>query len=257
MRAGATSARSSSSRRRAEAARPRASGASASGAPRTRRRGHRWQGVLVRRGRTGGSGSSIGGSSSPSGDQPRSAAVGEERPRPAGQDDEAVREADQVAMWMPSQSSHAVKPPCWPNGPIHGMSVTPDSRPMTATSPWLLYRNGSYGRPRMRRRIDLRGVRPALDAALGDAGRRAVRFPRLHGRIADDEDLRVPRDRQVGPDDDPPGAVGLGAGRRRRPSARTRRRGRPRPTAPSWSGSSPRRHRVGGRRPARAARRCR
>ncbi len=40
------------------------------------------------------------------------------------------------AMWMTSHSSQAVKPPCCPNGPIHGMSVTPDSRPMTATSPW-------------------------------------------------------------------------------------------------------------------------
>ncbi len=41
-------------------------------------------------------------------------------------------------MWMPSQSSQAVNPPCRPNGPIHGMLVTPDSRPMTATSPWSL-----------------------------------------------------------------------------------------------------------------------
>ena len=36
------------------------------------------------------------------------------------------------AMWMPSHSSQAVKPPCWPNGPIQGMSVTarqpPDDR---------------------------------------------------------------------------------------------------------------------------------
>ena len=41
-------------------------------------------------------------------------------------------------MWMPSHSSQAMKPPCRPNGPIHGMSVTPRSRPMTATSPRLL-----------------------------------------------------------------------------------------------------------------------
>ena len=41
-------------------------------------------------------------------------------------------------MWMRSHSSHAVNPPCRPNGPIHGMSVTPRSRPITATSPWLL-----------------------------------------------------------------------------------------------------------------------
>ena len=45
-----------------------------------------------------------------------------------------------------------MKPPCWPNGPIHGMSVTPRSRPMTATSPWLLYRYGLIGCPRSRAR---------------------------------------------------------------------------------------------------------
>ena len=39
-------------------------------------------------------------------------------------------------MWMPSHSSQAMNPPWRPNGPSHPMLVTPDSRPMTATSPW-------------------------------------------------------------------------------------------------------------------------
>ena len=42
-----------------------------------------------------------------------------------------------------------------------------------------------------------------------------VRLPRLHRGVADDEDLRVAGDRQVGLDDDPPGAIGRGAGRGR------------------------------------------
>ena len=39
------------------------------------------------------------------------------------------------AMWIPSQRAHATNPPCRPNGPSQPMFVTPDSRPMTATSP--------------------------------------------------------------------------------------------------------------------------
>ena len=38
-------------------------------------------------------------------------------------------------MWIPSHSSQAMKPACFPNGPSQPMFVTPASRPMTATSP--------------------------------------------------------------------------------------------------------------------------
>ncbi len=58
-------------------------------------------------------------------------------------------------------------------------------------------------------------VRAALDAALGDARRGAVLLPRLDGRIADDEHLRVPGDREVRPNAHPAAAVRLGARRRR------------------------------------------
>ena len=51
----------------------------------------------------------------------------------------------------------------------------------------------------------------ALNPSLFDARHPPVLLPGLHGRIADDEDLRVARDRQVRPDDDPVGSI------RRRP----------------------------------------
>src|SRR5207249_7988287 len=53
------------------------------------------------------------------------------------------------------------------------------------------------------------GVAAGLDPALGDAGHGLVRLPRLHGGVADDEDLRMPGDREVRPHLDPPGPVRL------------------------------------------------
>ena len=94
---------------------------------------------------------------------------------------------------------------------------------MTATSPWFAVAERLVRPTEDPPADDLRRVRPALDPALGDAGRRLVLVPRLHGRVADDEDLRVARDRQVGLDEDPPGSIGLGA-RSRRHLPRERRR---------------------------------
>ena len=101
---------------------------------------------------------------------------------------------------------------------------------------------------------DLRGVRPALHRALGDARRRLALLPRLDRRVADDEDLRVPGQREVRSDQHAPRPVGLGAGglgdgprERRRGDA-----GRPQ--------HGPRRDRllaVGGDDPHAGARRCR
>ena len=61
--------------------------------------------------------------------------------------------------------------------------------------------------------MTLAAYEPPWIAALGDARRRPVRLPRLHGGVADDEDLGVPGHGQVGLDEDPSGPVGLGAGR--------------------------------------------
>ncbi len=126
-------------------------------------------------------------------------------------------------MWIPSHSSQARNPLWRPNGPSQPMFVTPARRPMTATSPRSLNRNGGTASPRRRRSTALARVAPALDPALGDARDGPVGLPRLHGRVADHEDLRVVGDRQPGPDADPAVAVGLGARRLRDPPAERRR----------------------------------
>ena len=141
---------------------------------------------------------------------------------------------------MPSQSIQAMNPDCRPSGPSHGMLVTPDSRPMTATSPRFWNRNGGTGSPAEAAADRVGGVLAGLDRALGDARHRLLGRPRLHGRVAQHEDLRVARDREVLPHPDPAVAVRLRADRRRRPSARTSRRGRPPPTASCGPGSPPR-----------------
>ena len=57
----------------------------------------------------------------------------------------------------------------------------------------------------------LRGMGAALHRALGDAGCRAIGLPRLHGGIADDEDLRVAGDGEVRLDEDAAGGRDLEA----------------------------------------------
>ena len=83
---------------------------------------------------------------------------------------------------MPSQSSQARNPPGRPNGPSHGMLVTPDSRPMTATSPRFWKRNGGDGLAAQAAQDRLGGVLAGLDPALGDAGHGPVSA--VHGCTA-------------------------------------------------------------------------
>src|SRR5215207_6160612 len=61
---------------------------------------------------------------------------------------------------------------------------------------------------------DAGGVRTPLHRSLGDARCRMVRLPWLDRRIADHEDLGMPRDRQVRLDQDAPRPICRGAGRR-------------------------------------------
>src|SRR5439155_3861052 len=83
----------------------------------------------------GGSGSAIGGSSG--------VPVIRREPRPWVRKLHAQRTVTtsrfanpiRYTMWIDSQSAHAKNPLWRPNGPSHGMSVTPARRPMTATSP--------------------------------------------------------------------------------------------------------------------------
>ena len=164
----------------------------------------------------GGSGSSMSGRSGWPVIRREPAAVGEEAPRPAGR---ARRGGSRTRSGRRCGSRaraarRGTRRSC-PNGPSHGMFVTPDSRPITATSPRLLNRNGSTGAPVQAREDRAGRVLAALDPALGDAGHGPVRLPRLDRGVADHEDLRVAGDRQVRPDLDPARLVGLGAGRRR------------------------------------------
>ena len=151
-------------------------------------------------------------------------------------------------MWMPSQSSQAVNPPCRPNGPSQPMLVTPARRPMTATSPWSLYAERLVRPAEDAPPDDLRRVGPALHRALGDARGRLVRLPRLDRGVADHEDLGMAGDRQVRLDDDPAGAVGLGPGRLGdRPRERAAR-------TPAAQSDRPGRDGLLGRRPGRSTR---
>ena len=130
---------------------------------------------------------------------------------------------------MPSHSSQAVNPPCRPNGPSHGMfgharQPADDRDVAVVAEAERLVRPAEDPAP-----DDAGRVRPALDPALGDARRRLPRLPRLHGGIADDEDLGVAGHGQVGLDEDPAVAVRLGAGRLGDPTGERRREhaGRP------------------------------
>ena len=221
---------------------------------------------------SGGSGSAIGGRSGVTGDQPRAAAVGQEAPGPADGHHDAIGEADQV---------HDVDRQ--PEGPGEEAAL-PAERPEPRDV-------GDAGQPADDRDVALvrvaeRLASPRPTAAGGSSARRAGRpgsrpgrrpgtgrsvLPRQHRRIADREDLRVARDRQVRPDDDPAVAVGRGVRRLRdrlderrdEDAGRPQRRSGPgslgrrrRPSRPSPSGSSsvddPRPGPDGRRRAARA-----
>ena len=121
-------------------------------------------------------------------------------------------------MWMPSQSSHAVNPPCLPSGPSHGRCRSPRQlRPMTATSP----RFGS-GTARVRAAVEPRP--PILRARACRPASRPGRRPAWPARAST---AAWPRRRRRGSrgdrawsgraDEHPPVAVRLGADRGSRP----------------------------------------
>ena len=141
-------------------------------------------------------------------------------------------------MWIPSHSAQAMNPLWRPNGPSQPMLVTPASRPITATSPLSRYSNGSCRPAENAPPDDLGRIRARLDRALGDTGHGPALLPRLHRRIADDEDLGMPGDRS-GPARR--SRVRLDRSRRRAPWPRPGQSSRPArrpPTAPSGPGSS-------------------
>ena len=162
-------------------------------------------------------------------DQARAAAVGQERPRPADDHDEPVGEADQVRDVDPE--------PEQPGDEAALPAERPEPRDVGDPGEPADDRDLALVRvPERRRRLAgeaptdrLAGIRAALDAALGDARDRPTLPPRHHGGVADDEDLGVAGDGQVGPDDDPSRPIGLGAGRlgRRLDEARHLDAGRP------------------------------
>ena len=95
---------------------------------------------------------------------------------------------------------------------------------------------------------------PPCIAPWATPGVGSVGLPRLHGGVADDEDLGVARDGQVRLDEDPSDAVRRRADGRRRPSARTRGGRTPAPHSTVRAGmrsSRPRRPPASTRHPVR------
>ena len=117
-------------------------------------------------------------------------------------------------MWMPSQRSQARNPPVCPNGPSHGMLVTPgqpaDHRDVAPVAePERLDRLARpAGRGSRRRRTCRPGSRPGRRPGTGRSG--------FHGWIAASPITKIsgwPGMVRSGLDLDPAGLVGLGAGR--------------------------------------------
>ena len=148
-------------------------------------------------------------------DQPRRAAAGQERERPASDDHDPVREADQVRDVDQEPQQPGGEPALLPER-AHPRDVRHAAQPADDRDVAVVAVAERLHRlPAEPREDGLGRVRAALDAALGDAGRGAVLLPRLDRRVADDEDLRVARDREVRPDAHPAVAIRLGAGGRR------------------------------------------
>ena len=162
---------------------------------------------------TGGSGSSIGGQQRFARDQARAAAVGQEAARPADEHDDPVGEPDQVRdvdaePQQPRGEAALAAERAQPRDVRHAGEPADDRDVALVAVPERLVRPIEHPAP-----DDAGRVRPALDAALGDARRGLPFLPRLHGGIADHEDLRMAGHGQVRADEDPAVAVRLGAGR--------------------------------------------
>ena len=131
--------------------------------------------------------------------------------------------------------------PLWrPNGPSHGMSVTPDEPPddRDLAAVRVLERLRRLAVEAAQDRAG--GVRPALDRALGDAGDRPVRRAAAATRR---RRRRRSRDGRGSTGRDPRRSGRCGRPRRRSPRPRRGRSSRPArrpPTAPSAPGSSSR-----------------
>ena len=145
------------------------------------------------------------------GDQARAAAAGQERPRPAHRDHDPVGEPDEIDDVDPQPERPGDEPALAPER-AHPADVGDAPQPADDrhVAPVLVAER--------RRRLTVQpcqhhpaGVLAALDAALRHARDGLAVLPRLHGRVADDEDLGVARDGEVLADPDPAGPVGLRA----------------------------------------------